>query len=485
MATDPSWQRLSTGDLMTLWAQTPAAPMNIAVLGLLPAAPLLDGAGALRLGALRSAVADRLDRTPALRRRIRHARFGEGRPIWVDDTAFDVARHVDGIDLPGTDPERLLSWAATEAARGLPPDRPMWRLTFVTGLDTGEVAVLLVVHHAIADGMTGVALATALFDAAPGERPPPTTWTAAPPPTARALAADAAACRLRALARLVHGSHGRTGLARDLRATRTALAEPAPALDLPVPDGGGRRAVASSWPLHVVRDAAHRHEATVNDVMLTAAAAGMRGLLLARQVPVAGLALRVSVPVAAPPGTRNAGGTLPLVLTLPVGDEDPASVLRRVNRDSRRAKAGRDRNYAGPAHSPLFPLFAVRLGIRWLRRHGKERINLYVTNVPGPRRPLWLCGARLRAVYPLAPVMAGVPIAVAVLSYDDSLCLTVNADPRLDLRPFTDAANRAVERLTAGYAARTGTALRPGGDDPVRAGAAGRGEGWTAPAPPA
>jgi diacylglycerol O-acyltransferase / wax synthase len=458
---ESTWQRLSTGDLMTLWAQTPSAPMNIAVLGLLPAGSWPDGTGAPRLEALRSAVADRLDRTPALRRRVRGTRFGEGRPIWVDDAEFDVARHVDAIDLPGTEPERLLSWAAAEAARGLPAHRPMWRLTFVTGLDTGEIGVLLVVHHAIADGMTGVALATALFDAAPDERPPPTTWAPAPSPTARALAADAAAGRLQALARLVSGSHGRSGLGRDLRSTRNALGEPAPALGLPVPGDGGRRAVASSWPLHVVRDAAHRHDVTVNDLMLAAVTAGMRGLLLAREVPVADLVLRVSVPVAAPPGTRNAGGTLPLVLSLPVGDEDPVSILRRVNADSRHAKAGRDRGYAGPAHSPLFPLFVVRLGIRWLRRHGSERINLYVTNVPGPRGPLWFCGARLGSVYPLAPVMAGVPLAVAVLSYDDHLCLTVNADPRLELRPFTEGANRAVEQLTAKRPARAGTAPSP------------------------
>jgi WS/DGAT/MGAT family acyltransferase len=443
-----TWQRLGTGELMTLWAQTPATPMNIAMLGLLPAVPLLDSAGQLPLPALRTAIAARLDQTPALRRRIRRTRFGQGRPVWVDDDAFDLAGHVHAVHLPGIDPDGLLSWAATRAATPLDDRHPLWRLTFVTGLDTGEVGLLLVLHHAIADGIAGVALATALLDAEAGERPAPAACAPAPPPTARALVRDAAAGRLRALARLAAQPHRALGLGRDLRTARTALAHPAPQLPLPVPRSTQRRAVALRWPLAELRDSAHRHRVTINDLMLTAVAAGMRSLLDERGVPVADLTLRVSVPVAAPAGSSNAGGTLPMLVGLPVGDPDPVSALRRVSRISREAKAGRDRTDPGPAHAPLMPLFAVRLGIRWLRRHGGSRINLYLTNVPGPAHPLWLRGAPLAAAYPIAPVAAGVPIAAAVLSYHDVLCLTVNADPRLDLGPFARAAGRAIEQLT-------------------------------------
>jgi WS/DGAT/MGAT family acyltransferase len=433
---------------MTLWAQTPATPMNIAMLGLLPSAPLLDGAGGLPLPALRAAIADRLDRAPALRRRIRPTRFGEGRPVWVDDGDFDLTRHVDAVDLPGAGPDRLLSWAANRAAAALDARHPLWRLTFVTGLATGEVGMLLVLHHAVADGATGVALATALLDAEVGERAAPAAWAPAPPPTAATLVRDAAAGRLRALARLAAEPRRGRGLGRELRTARTALAQPAPSLPLPVPHTTGRRAVALRWPLAEVRDSAHRHQVTINDLMLAAVAAGMRGLLVERGAPVADLALRVSVPVAAPAGSRNAGGTLPMMLSLPIGDPDPAVTLRWVNRISREAKGGRDRGYPGPAQAPLMPLFAVRLGIRWLRRHGGSRINLYLTNVPGPAHPLWLCGARLAAAYPIAPVSAGVPIAAAVLSYDNTLCLTVNADQRLDLDPFARGAGQAIGQLT-------------------------------------
>jgi hypothetical protein len=138
-----------------------------------------------------------------------------------------------------------------------------------------------------------------------------------------------------------------------------------------------------------------------------------------------------------------------MMLSLPVGDPDPASTLRRVTELSRQAKAGRDRSYPGPAQTARLPLFAIRLGAGWLRRHGGGRINMYLTNVAGPTHPLWLCGARLRTVYPIAPVAAGIPIAAAVLSYADTLCLTFNADARLDLRPLAAGAGQALEQLIA------------------------------------
>ncbi|MEV8512097.1 wax ester/triacylglycerol synthase domain-containing protein [Dactylosporangium sp. NPDC051484] len=517
----PGWQRLSIGELMTLWAQTPATPMNIAMLGLLSPAPtLVDEAGALRLAAVRSAVADRLDRAPALRRRIRRTRPGQGLPVWADDGAFDVARHVDAADLPGFGVDALLTWAATRAAAPLPDGRPPWRMTLVAGLGSGQVGLLLVMHHVLADGLTAVALAGALLDTAPDAAPAPTGWTPAPPPTGWTLARDAAADRLRALTRRLRtatrrparpqpltarrgptaphetttphetdaphetdgprsaprphktttphetdaphetngprSAHGpretggpreTDGLRRELRVARDALAVTAPDLGLPSPDGAERRAAGLCWRLDGVRRAAREYGVTVNDVMLAAVAGGMRGLLLARGVPVAGLTLRVSVPVAAPAGNRNAGGTLPFVLGLPVDEPDPAAALRRIGRDSRAAKAGRDRGYGGPAQSPLVPPLLVRLGAVWLRRYVGRRINLYLTNVPGPTNAHWLCGARLHTVFPIAPITAGVPVAVAVLSYDGTLSLTVDTGPGIDLRAFADGAGQTVAAL--------------------------------------
>jgi hypothetical protein len=117
-----------------------------------------------------------------------------------------------------------------------------------------------------------------------------------------------------------------------------------------------------------------------------------------------------------------------MVLPLPVAEADPARRLTRVVAITRAAKAGRDRDRRGLLASPLVPISLLRLGIGWLRRRGGSRVNLYVTNVPGPPRPLWLLGARLRVAVPIAPLVAGVPLAVAALSYAGDLVVSFQTD---------------------------------------------------------
>src|SRR5947207_392551 len=137
----PAVQRLGVGDLMTIWAQRPHAAMNIALAGQLTAEPLLDGAGRLRLGDLPAAIAARLDQAPVLRQRVRWTHFGQGQPALIDDTKFEIARHVDSIELPGGDDAVFANWAASWAARPLDLDRPLWRLRFVTGLSNATVGM--------------------------------------------------------------------------------------------------------------------------------------------------------------------------------------------------------------------------------------------------------------------------------------------------------------------------------------------------------
>jgi hypothetical protein len=278
-----------------------------------------------------------------------------------------------------------------------------------------------------------------------------TRWRPAAAPSAAALRADAFRTKARAvgdavLALPLWARAARTVRA-DIAASARAVKGHAPDLQLPSPSGTERRLVAAMWPLEDVKRIGRRHGATVNDVVLTAVAAGLRLLLADASVPV----VRVSVPVAAPPGARNAGGTLPMVLSLPVGEQDPVAVLRSVTAQTAALKASRDRDYPGVAASPLMPVSAAWAWTRWLRRYGSRRINLFVTNVPGPAVQLRFLGAPLRAAYPVAPVVAGVPLAVAVMSYAGTLVMTVNAGVALTgLERVVAGADEALERLFYG-----------------------------------
>jgi diacylglycerol O-acyltransferase / wax synthase len=147
--------RLSTGDLATLWAEDPATtPMQIGLAGLLDPAPLLDERGRLRLEELRAAVDARLVRAPELRRRIRWTHFGQGHPAVVDDGEFTIARHVTAVRLDHLDEQAFWTWCANRALAPLDRDHPLWQITFAIDLACGQVGVLIVMHHALADGVT-------------------------------------------------------------------------------------------------------------------------------------------------------------------------------------------------------------------------------------------------------------------------------------------------------------------------------------------
>jgi WS/DGAT/MGAT family acyltransferase len=429
-------ERLSIGDLMTIWSEVPSAPMNVGLAAELAGERLLDERGRLRLDLARTAIEARL--VPALRRRIRWTRPGQGRPLWIDDPAFRIERHVMADHLPAG--QAFASWAATLAARPLDRRYPLWRITLVTGLPERNVGLVLVAHHAMADGIEAGRIAVALLDPAPAT---PVPYERGVEPTGWELTRDAVARRAAAAWRLIGARAGRHRVSRELGDGFRAIRTRAPALGLPFPDGPRRRLEVGAWPLADIRDIAHSHGVTINDLVLAAVAAGLRALL-----PDAdGLTVRVSIPMAAPPGQHNTANTPPIVIGLPLVEPD-RTALGRVNEQTRAAKANRERRRPGLTSSELVPRSLVRLAMRWLRGQAAKRINLYVTNVPGPTQPLALAGAELRAAYPIPPLIAGVPLAVGALSYRGTLSVAVSGDPRLDLARFTDGMRAAVGRYS-------------------------------------
>src|SRR4051812_25808293 len=155
-------QPLTRGELVNVWVDEPVAPFQIALLGLFDAGPFRAAAGGVDTAAIREVLTRRAAGLGAFRRRI--ATAGR-RPAWVEDPTDDPAAHITCAALPaGAD---HLDWAASRIVRRLDPSRPLWRID-VAALADGRVAVLIVVHHAVADGLRGIAMAAALLDPAPG-----------------------------------------------------------------------------------------------------------------------------------------------------------------------------------------------------------------------------------------------------------------------------------------------------------------------------
>jgi WS/DGAT/MGAT family acyltransferase len=178
--------------------------------------------------------------------------------------------------------------------------------------------------------------------------------------------------------------------------------------------------------LERARAVAHAHGAKVNDVLLAVVAGGLRELLEARGELAPGMDLRVSVPAA----LRQAGAARELgnavgviVIGMPVGEPDPERRLARIAAATRAAKAAQ---HPAAVQDLMDALAALRLSLPLMRR--QRMVSTFVTNVPGPREPLYLLGARIEAVLPVVMLAGNVTMVFAALSYRGRLDVLVDAD---------------------------------------------------------
>lgn len=435
-----SFEPMSALDAVFLHTDSDRAPMHLGALSLFESDPFVDGDGRFRLDAVRSHVESRLHLLPLFRKRVAQAPFGQGRPVWVDDLRFDVAHHVKlvAVPRPGTRAQ-LAELAAWILSHPLDRHRPLWQLWFVEGLEGGRVAMVEKLHHAVADGISGVDVAMALLDVEPDpDRPPGSEWAPRRPPDAVQLLVRAELDRL--------GRPGRWG-------SRLLASLPSPA-DLVAAADGAVDAVRSvldtarrphplaeqissdrvlTWttlPLAEVRAAAHRDDVTVNDVALALVAGGVHRVLAGRG-PVAGDAgVEVLVPVSTRPDGHvvELGNSVAVILVrIPVGDVDPVDRLAAVSRSMTAHKAHHQATGTAIALGGLEAVGPMTLALASQVVHHQPVADLVVTNVPGPPVPLFFMGARMVEAVPVVPLAGNLAMGVAVLSYDDDLCISVFA----------------------------------------------------------
>ena len=431
-------------ELVNAWVGDRSTPFQIALLGVFDAAPFLRPDGTLDVLRIRRELALRAGHVEALGRRVVWTRFGEGMPVWAPDPRYKPDRHIEVTTLPaGAD---LATWAAGRIVRPLPMDRPLWRAEVVDGLPDARFALIITVHHVAADGLTGVLLAGSLLDMSSDVRPDSAPARSVPPlPSHRELQRD----HLRQLAAGLRRTRPFSGagprhlreLVRQIRAASRELSTKTSTTSLPRTVGPTRGLVVVRQPLDDLRSAGHSLGVTVNDLLLAAVTGGLRELLVARGADLATLTLRTSVPAATGAGHQASGIML---VDLPVRDPEPLPRLAAIHAITERAKR---RLYAGAGditevvHLPI-PL--ARVGMRWMRRFGGTRVNLFVTDVPGPTAPLWLAGACLLEAVPVAPLVQHVGLGVAALSYAGELAVSVHADGTVtDLDVLADGMSSA------------------------------------------
>jgi diacylglycerol O-acyltransferase / wax synthase len=427
------YRRLSPKDAVNLAIESAGASMEVGTLILLEAGPLVDATGALRLRQLRRLVQRRLPGAPELLQKIDFPGPLAGRSVWVDDRDFDIAQHVmaDVLPAPGGEPE-LLAAASRLMGMRLARGRPPWQIWFLTGLAGGRVAMLIKLHHVLADGTATVHLTRCLLDLArvPSDPAFP-AWIPAPAPGYAELLIDnlagkavGAARLLKALTHPIASWRAMTIELSELRATLRA-GRGAPRLSINRPVGGARHLNLARFDLAEVKAVAHAHGAKVNDVLLDLVAAGLGELLAWRGETVEGVSVRASVAISLRSGgdsgrSGNQVGNMIVRVPLEVRGGERLELIAAASRQARRDQGG--------APVTGFTVFLAHLGLaRFVMRH-QHLVNVLVSNLAGPPIEEYLMGARVLDAIPITPIAGNVGLGFAALSYAGRFDLCVVAD---------------------------------------------------------
>jgi WS/DGAT/MGAT family acyltransferase len=443
--------RLSDEDALMLWPDE-VWPQDVGALVMFEGDRLLDGDGRFRLERVRNAVAARLHLVPRFRQLLKVPPRRLGGPLWVDAPTFDIADHVRQLPLPAPADEKDLLLATERLRRRrLDRSRPLWEMWFLPGLPDRRVALFVRFHHAIADGMAGIATIASLMDADP-DAPlgVPVPWSPAPRPSAEALLDDERrrrrSRRRAGLSRLAHPANAGRRLAAGWPAMRELLADPPyPVTSLDRLVGQDRGLALLRARLDPLKQVAHAHDATVNDVFLTAIAAGLRALLAGRGEPVEDAVLGVYVAISLHRGERSqARGNLisQMVVPLPICVANPVTRLREIATITAQRKTRPRPSLGGIPHGRL----ARRLFLRLVYR---QHVNVTTADLPGPQTPLYLAGARLLEVFPMVQLIGRNSLAVGALSYAGTLGVMAVADRDAypDLEVFTTGMQEALVSL--------------------------------------
>lgn len=383
---------------------------------------------------LRRLVSRRLDLAPRYRQRVRRSRLDLRAPWWEADQDFVLARHIRrvAVPAPGGDAEVGETIARAMAAR-MDRDHPLWDVTLCAGLEGGRWGLLCRVHHALADGVSGTALLRVLYDLPEDSAPPSVGVAPRSGSVVRRVVTAAFAT-------------GRGGLALG------SAVVPVHGPSVTGKVTAGRQYRWTTQTLSSAHDVRHRHDATVNDVALTAVAGGFRDLLISRGVDPHARSVRSLVPVSAwSGGSDEPDNHVTLLLAdLPVHLANPLARLQAVHELVRRLRDAGEPAAGIAAQQAIsavpYPLVsaATRLALRLPHHH----LSTVTTNVPGPRARLSCLGREVIQMLPYVPLADGVQIGIAMFTYDGQITFGVTGDRDVaDLDVLVDGIDAAWQAL--------------------------------------
>jgi diacylglycerol O-acyltransferase / wax synthase len=405
---------------------------------------------------LRTHVEPRLAALPRLRDRLVDAPLGLAPPAWIPDPEFALHRHVrDGGR--AYDQAQLERTVAALMEERLDREQPLWSID-VVALDEDRTALVLRLHHCMADGATAMRIIrTLLVDQhAPG---PVGATPFAERPSRATLLGDALRWRAAWLAQRARRRRGTAPADGDgrrnarLAAIRRELALEGRPSPLARPAGPRRQVAFSSFPLEAMKALGHSapESATVNDVVLAAVAGGLRRWLAHTGAEAHQMRVKVPVSLHASNEAATANRDSFMVVHLPLDESDPVARLCAIAADTRERKAAHDADQLDAFFNDLGRMSRSleRLAQRWAMSPRVFALN--VSNVPGPQGELTVMGSPLLEMHTVAEIAERHALRVAVVSavgrLSFGLCADADAVEGLDV--VSDGITAELEALRA------------------------------------
>ena len=444
-------ERLTGLDAGFVYMETPTLHMHTLKIGVLDPSTVPGGYTFERF---REELGNRLHLLPPFRRRLVPVPLGLHHPVWIDDPDFDIDSHIRSQVLPEPGGRREIDEAIADiAGRQLPRDRPLWEITVLEGAADDQIVFVGKIHHSLADGVAAAELLANVMSTDPDELDAPEPddeWAGEPVPTRRRLVLDALRERLRQLLSLPRLLGRTVGSLRAVvrRRRETEVSPPVPIRDTPVTSFNsalsGRRSFATTTlSLGEMKAVKSALGVTLNDVLLALVAGSLRRYLEGRdELPDGPLVAGVPVSTDQPEGIRRLGGNRVsnMFTIVPTHLEDPVERVKAVHEVTAAAKEvhnllGADMLADWSEFTPGKPYawFMRRYSHHELADRHSPPINLVVSNVPGPREPLFIGGGRLAGLYSVGPILEGIGLNVTAWSYLDEVNVGVlGSRPQLE-----------------------------------------------------
>jgi len=417
-------------DSMFLLAESREHPMHVGGLQLFE---LPDGAGPDYVSEFHRQLLSLVDVRPLFRRRPRGPVSSVGQFAWSNDDQLDLEYHVrlSGLPRPGRVRE-LLELTSRLHGSLLDRHRPMWEFTVIEGLQGNRFATYTKVHHALVDGVSALRLLQSTLSEDPNVMDVRPVWSPKVRTDAmgagRSSSSDGGFDPIRAVTEFAKevrgfGSAAAKVVNEAFREQSATLSFQAPRSMFNVPITGARRFAAQGWPLDRVKAVGKAAGATMNDVMLAMCSGALRTYMLdLGALPEKPLV--AAIPMSLRSGKSVGGNAIGLILcNLATDQSDAGDRLATIHDSMIKGK----QVYHGMSRLQItalsaLPLIPLAIGtIPGLTRVTPPAFNVLISNVPGPRSPLYWNGARMQGVYPLSIPYEGQALNITVTSYAGSL----------------------------------------------------------------